>query len=165
MKNYLFIVLALSVMLISCQRDEAIKSGEPQLQLTEIDMSSEVDENYYTYFRVINKTGAPIVFKAVQSGSDIGVYSYMENYHDGILYIYPIGRDFKYFSETVFPFIEIEYNYNKETGESSVLAEYRGDTPGNILDDDMWSKEIIDHNSIVRTFVVTEQMYNEALAK
>lgn len=165
MRNYLFIMLTLSAMLISCDRDEPNGCGEPQLQLTEIDMSSEVDENYYTYFRVINKTGVPIVFRAVQLNTDIGVSSYMENYHDGILYIYPIGRDFKCFSETVFPFVEIKYNYNEETGESSVLAEYRGDTPGNILDDDMWSKEIIDENSIVRTFVFTEQMYNDALAE
>ena len=78
MKNFICSLMALFAVcaITSCEKESA-PTKIPETQLSEIDMSSEKEDKFYTYFRFVNETGVPISIEYVKNGSDIGTIHYV----------------------------------------------------------------------------------------
>ena len=157
MKTRLFILMSMIFTLVSCEKPAPEPSVEPETQLTDIDMSNENDDAFYTYFRFVNETGVPIYMIFFERGFDSGEWLWIDPYFDAVYRIVS-WTNFFTINEKMYNF---EVYYNKEPGkEPEAIAE---DEATGLLDENLWSVEQVDENSMIRTFVFTKQMYKDAL--
>lgn len=159
MKNIICCLLALFAVcaMTSCEKESA-PTKIPETQLSEIDMSSEEEDEFYTYFRFVNETGVPISIEYVKNGSDIGTIHYVASYRDAVDR-HISETEFVAFKDCIW-LLRIYYNITEESSNSDYIKVECSE--GGLLDYALWSREEIDANSLVSTFVVTEKMYEEA---
>ena len=141
----------------SCEEKDPKPFVEHETQLTDIDMSTENDDAYYTYFRFVNETGGPMVIIFFERGYDSAEYIWIAPYFDAV-YGVASWSNFVTFDEQMFG---PDVYYNKEPDkEPEAITE---DEATGLLDENLWRVEQVDENSMIRTFVFTKQMYKEAL--
>ena len=155
MKNIICCLMALFAV---CAMTSCEKERIPETQLSEIDMSSEKEDKFYTYFRFVNETGVPISIEYVKNGSDIGTIHYVASYRDAVDR-HISETEFVAFKDCIW-LLRIYYNITEESSNSDYIKVECSE--GGLLDYALWSREEIDANSLVSTFVVTEKMYEEA---
>ena len=154
----LIYTLIFSVMIItSCEKPAPEPSVEPETQLTDIDMSNENDDAFYTYFRFVNETGAPMLVAFFERGYDSGECLWIDPYFDAVFGVVS-WSNFVAFDEQMF-WPEVLYNTDLD-GKPEVRTKHEAT---GLLDENLWSVEQVDENSMIRTFVFTKQMYKDAL--
>lgn len=131
---------------------------KPEVQLTEIDMSKEKDDAFYSYFRFINETDVPMLITYLERGYDDVTPHYVDSYCDVVDGISSIA-DFQTFGEC---FAHVEIFYNRAIGFNDNYVKEMHSANYGLLNDSLWQEEIIDDNSKVFTFVFTQQMYEDA---
>lgn len=159
MKKSLFVIMIsviIGVALVACENNTS-HSSVPDTNLTEIDMSLEKDNKFYTYFRFVNETGVPILIEYVEKGYDVASMQYIAPYNDAIDK-FVSDAEFVTFRDS-YGLIHIYYNFTEESSNDDYIKVEC--IEGDLLDDALWSNEEIDANSIIRTFVVTKQMYED----
>lgn len=159
MKKSLFVIMIsviIEVALVACENNTS-HSSVPDTNLTEIDMSLEKDNKFYTYFRFVNETGVPILIEYVEKGYDVASMQYIAPYNDAIDK-FVSDAEFVTFRDS-YGLIHIYYNFTEESSNDDYIKVEC--IEGDLLDDALWSNEEIDANSIIRTFVVTKQMYED----
>lgn len=159
MKKGLFVIMIsviIEVALVACENNTS-HSSVPDTNLTEIDMSLEKDNKFYTYFRFVNETGVPILIEYVEKGYDVASMQYIAPYNDAIDK-FVSDAEFVTFRDS-YGLIHIYYNFTEESSNDDYIKVEC--IEGDLLDDALWSNEEIDANSIIRTFVVTKQMYED----
>lgn len=158
MKNFICCLMALFAVcaMTSCEKESA-PTKIPETQLSEIDMSSEKEDKFYTYFRFVNETGVPILIEYVEKGYDVASMQYIAPYNDAIDK-FVSDAEFVTFRDS-YGLIHIYYNFTEESSNDDYIKVEC--IEGDLLDDALWSNEEIDANSIIRTFVVTKQMYED----
>ena len=159
MKKGLFVIMIsviIEVALVACENNTS-HSSVPDTNLTEIDMSLEKDNKFYTYFRFVNETGVPILIEYVEKGYDVASMQYIAPYNDAIDK-FVSDAEFVTFRDS-YGLIHIYYNFTEESSNDDYIKVEC--IEGDLLDDAQWSNEEIDANSIIRTFVVTKQMYED----
>lgn len=162
MKINVFILIACAVVFnVSCDTaGQCIDNvpAKPEVQLTEIDMSKEKDDAFYTYYRFINETGVPMLITYVERGYDIATMHYVDSSCD-VVDKMSSAIGFKTFKEG-FGYVKIFYN--RAIGvDNNYVKEMHSDNYG-LFNDSLWQEEIIDDNSKVCTFVFAQQMYEDA---
>lgn len=163
MKKGLFVIMIsviIEVALVACENNtshSSVPASVPDTNLTEIDMSLEKDNKFYTYFRFVNETGIPILIEYVEKGYDVASMQYIAPYNDAIDK-FVSDADFVTFRDS-YGLIHIYYNFTEESSNDDYIKVEC--IEGDLLDDALWSNEEIDANSIIRTFVVTKQMYED----
>ena len=158
MKRFLFIVLSAPLFICACEKDNKDKmpSFVQQVELSDIDMSAEREDVYYTYFRFVNETGVPILVEYLENGFDVVTAHFISPYFDAVDKK-SSSSGFVHFGDY---YANIHIYYNR--GEDGVDNDYIkvSCTEGGVLDNSLWVEEIVDNNSVIRTFVFTRQMYS-----
>lgn len=163
MKKGLFVIMIaviIEVALVACENNTShsfVPAPVPDTNLTAIDMSLEKDNKFYTYFRFVNETGVPILIEYVEKGYDVASMQYIAPYNDAIDK-FVSDAEFVTFRDS-YGLIHIYYNFTEESSNDDYIKVEC--IEGDLLDDALWSTEEIDANSIIRTFVVTKQMYED----
>ena len=141
---------------VECVESKDICFEEQEVQYSEIDMSLERSDRFYTYFRIINKTNVRLQVLHKEFYSCDVFHIYIDPYRDGTTR-YESRTEFMHFAEC-FEFLYIWYD--TEAGRLKVSC-----TEDDLLNNELWTEEIIDENSAVHTFVITQQMYEQAVER
>jgi hypothetical protein len=131
-----------------------------QLPLSKIDMSDEVPQSYYTYFRFINRTGAPIMLEFLYAGKSDGWRYIIPNDHD-IVEVCVDGDALFATPDQLFGYVRVYYNYNDEFVD--VVTMFYDETMINSpMFIESWAKRRIDDNSLLLSYTFTKEHYDEA---
>lgn len=159
---YLSILLSL-VLSTSCANTNMSKQGvkseesvSPELQLSDVDFSAEVAGRFYTYFRFVNQTSVPIHISYLQKAYDEASSQFIAQYHDAVDVIQSY-EGFKNFGDSYCDKF-IFFNKSEELRDRYIMLVCNEDYLSN---DALWSEEVVDDNTIIRNFVITEHMYKE----
>ena len=153
MKRIIVILMALMPIFTSCEK-------EIEIRCSEIDMSQEKDDAFYTYFRFVNETDVPIVIEYLMHHIDIFTIYDIAPYSDVVdILPYKSQTEFVHFKDVFNPRITVYYNLSDGNTDNYTKVHYDEEI---VYDDNRWSDNLVDHNSMVRTFVITQKMYNDA---
>lgn len=152
MKRYMLILIVLCHALVACETN--------QLPLSKIDMSDEVPQSYYTYFRFINRTGAPIMLEFLYAGKSDGWRYIIPDDHD-IVEIYVDSDALFATPEQLFEYIMVYYNYNEEYVDM-VAMYYDDTTTSSPMLIESWDAKLIDENSLLLSYTFTSEHYDQA---
>lgn len=159
---YLSILLGL-VLSTSCANTNMSKQGvkseesvSSELQLSDVDFSAEVAGRFYTYFRFVNQTSVPIHISYLQKACDEASSQFIAQYHDAVDVIQSY-EGFKNFGDSYCDKF-IFFNKSEELRDRYIMLVCNEDYLAN---DALWSEEVVDDNTIIRNFVITEHMYKE----
>lgn len=152
MKRIIVILMALMPIFTSCEK-------EIEIRCSEIDMSQEKDDAFYTYFRFVNETDVPIEVEYLIRRGDSFDWHDIAPYSDAVSLPCKSLTEFVHFKDVFNARITVYYNLSDGNTDNYTKVHYDEEI---VYDDNRWSDNLVDHNSMVRTFVITQKMYNDA---
>lgn len=154
MKAYFISLISTFIIIgISCEKEPSM------VTLTEIDMSRENSDLNYVYYRFINETGVPICIEYVEPYSDLGMSGELTNHTDMVARIVCDQKGFKSVDES-FAAIVVFYNRLYSMDYKGNMVVYKAPDEGSPMNPASWSEEVVDRNSVIRTFTFTKEHYN-----